>query len=428
MLRGPWAWRDKWRLYAGAAVALTALLAVLVLVVPGGSGPAHQLLVEDPTPTATTEVTPTPDSTPQSSASAEASLPSPQASGSVTPSEPAKIVTVSSAAMLPEAYVDSAFGQGQDALVQAHTSPGTSWDPCYYWDRGQAPQPEATLSRSWSWSGEVMVNEVLMRHSSAADAAKVLTQCADTRSRSGSLTTSTLDVADGGFLVRDAHPLFIAQYAGARLGSSLVLLAWLQSGPVPTDQAPVLRALRAAVDRATGGATGSAHGGPSPQPLDALRGMISRTQLPTVSWGPELDWVSDAATRPEERILTCKPWEPGGSALATVDTPYTRRFTNGFYSDPVSPESLHVTRGHAKDVADAEEQFTACKGDRPTIPDLGDDAFSAGSPGGHAEEPTRILIRAGATFYVLQLNFVQGKDPLAVGRAVVAVDDTRPTS
>lgn len=420
-MQGPWDWRSRWRLYAGAGAGLGALIVTLVLVVPGDGAARQQLVAADPSSTPSAAPSPTATPTPEPTPTA---TPTPTPPAVASPSAgPRPSVRVASSALLSQRYVEETFGQGRPALVQGVPGIAASWARCPWY---AGPHFEDVLSRSWSWSGEVAVTELVGRLDSAADAEKVLAECLSAKHREAATnaTATRLDVADGGTLLRTSNPYFIAQLAGARVGNAVVLLSWLQSGPVPTDEAPIERALRDAVARATGGEEGP----PSPVAAvrvpDAVRGMISRTQLPEVRWGRELDWLFD--TPAYAATLQCTSHNGEGPDLSTVDTALTRKFSNGPYSDVVMPEQLEVTRGHARDAADAEQRFTACRGDRPTIPDVGDDAFYAPSDVGHPESPGRVFVRAGATFYVLSLNFIREKDYVAVARAVVAADDTRP--
>ncbi len=196
MLRGPWAWRTKWRLYAGAAAALGALLVTLAVVVPRGDTSPDQLIAAEPTPTVNTEVTPTSAPTPTPEASPDASESPPAAS-------PAPTLNVTQRAMLSDQYVTEAFGRGHAALVQRATTQGSQW-VCLDPHGKQGPYPSTALSRSWAWAGETGVAEVLAEYESVSDARKGLAACGDAdRFHSDAARSTAVDVADGAFILRD---------------------------------------------------------------------------------------------------------------------------------------------------------------------------------------------------------------------------------
>jgi len=304
--------------------------------------------------------------------------------------------------MLSHDYVSATFGQRRPALAQQSDEAGPQWT-C------DAARPVKELSRSWAWTGETGVAEVLAEYDGAPEGAKQLAACRE-EPLSEAAVRRDVDVADGGFLAWDRRTYTTVQLAGARVGGGLVLLSWVQSGPVPSSDDALLTALRAAVARATGGDQRAPGRATTPATPDLLRGMVSRTQLSDPAW-PRLDWLHDDVWTALEHAGRCG--DPI-TRLESVTTPVYRVFV----ASP-GPGEVVVSRGRVADVADAERQFAACKGDRPTVPDVGDDGFRTST-----ENNEHLFVRAGATFYVVWLKRMPTQDLVAVGRAVVAADTT----
>lgn len=395
-LRGPW------RRYAGASAALVLLVIVVVLAVPKSDQTQDRLLAEDPSPTPTAALDPTPSATPSATASPDASA---EASGSASSQAAPARPQLDAEHMLSRPFVDHAFGGGQRG--QAEDWEGTYGAPLACWPPFEARASWASLTRTWMWPGEVVVGETLARLGTVDDAREGLAHCRRTgpNGQPDGAATRSLSVGDQAYVAIDRKELYVQMHAGARVGRDLVLLQWRQPGPV-NDTAALERALFAAAERVLGHDEPSPVQGPAPQPAAAFRGFLTHSQVRAASQDPRWNgqaWRAD--TRSDTGPLCLEP-----DVRLVVDGPtYERRWYGGVLN-AMDYNEVRELIAHAVDEEAAERDFAACRDAASRsdpgfttfapVPGLGDDAFRTESMDLDGSTVT-VFVREGSTYLVL---------------------------
>lgn len=441
LLRGPWGWRAKWQLYAGAATALVGLVVAFMLVVPGGGGSTDQLLAEDPTPTATLDGAATPTSSPNESAT---TVPKDSTEPPRTTPKPSAEPTfaVSADAMLSDRYIADTFGGGLRAAVRGqgtdHTTPERESDfvmggqhSCLQW-LGEGVAPLTSLaSREWSWPGETVAAEHLAEAESLTSAQERFAICADptakgfdrdypTLAEAGHRTTRSLDLGDEAYLATVRRSLETSAYAGARKGSFLVVVTWRVSGSVPTTDA-LERVLGDALRNALGQEVGSSRPAADVTRDDELQGFPTRDTLPEVYTGQEsLIWQGDL--RWSEPMFPC----PGGEvSLATEEPPITRGWS-AVDTFGNSPATVRIALARAAAGGETEASFDACRKEYgrhdyevTDMEDLGDDAFVAWDWTAQTFPSSYGYARVGSHYIEVDGSWLSTDDLIVVLRAAV---------
>lgn len=345
---------------------------------------------------------------------------SPRPSGSPAGSPAPTVAAVSPALLLGTAFAEESFGGGQPALVQNYDDKEPLLGSCL---PQLAPlRAVRSTGRSWSWPDEVVAGETLLELGSAEEASQRFQECADPTSRQYDQTSQPigepLDVADGGFLVQERHPLFRQMHAGAQVGRFLVVLQWRQSGRV-TSTEPLVQALRAAVAKATGGAPLDATAADPQEPAPELRGYLTRAGFPAgiaglSDGGMPYEWRRDrsaAATR-----IDCGS---KGTALSTAAPPVWRTWSAVAY-DAVGP-STSLAVAAAPESTDAASDFALCRAAQDytaePVPGLGDEAYFLNTDTGNGER--ELYVRSGATYLVLRATWSDRPTLEALGQAAL---------
>lgn len=376
------------------AVRATSVAAGVVVLIAGltsgvlgsrGVGPADFLAgPDDPAPT-----------------TAPRGEPSANPSVSSSPAVGARVT--SKDLLLGTPFMETTFAQSRAALVQPYRD-GRAAPPigtCLSSARGSAVRP--FVGQTWSWPNEVVVQELVLEHASAADAQAALDACkaAPRRFQEGDpgMLSRRLAVGDSGFLTQHRYQLYRQLHAGARVGDLLVLVIWTQSGRV-SSTAPLERALEAAVSKVERRPLLKPVPAASQQPAEEVQGYLSRGQLAASNRaeGPYV-WLSDVPQRatPERAAtdLECTS-RPDGAVLRTQTAPVRRLW--GQVRNDGSVAQVTLTVSVAADLEMAEEQFSACRADGASVEPagLGDDAFQTEADDDGAVD---LFVRVGSTYF-----------------------------
>lgn len=400
-MRGPWDWRSRWRVYAGAGAGLVALVVTLVLVVPGGGGSDDRLVADEATPTATATASPTPSA-------------SPTVRGTGSPAPARRVPTMGVEHLLSTSFVDEAFGQGRESLVATVQYAGAQL-AC--WAFGQTPVWDVRVARAWSWPDEVLVRETLVTLPTEAAARSRLASCRTLgpNYEADPSAARSLELGDEAYLATRRDELQSQVYGGVRLGRALVLLSWNQSGRIE-DSEPMERALQAATHKVLGGEEGTPVAATAMDHPEALRGFLDHRALLAFTrehgetWDG-LSWRSDG--RLEAARFPCD--DARERWLPTSERPVRREWLGGALNGDDYRQVVLVAAA-AEDESSAEQDFAACReaaGGRP-IANLGDEAFLAdwSVP---SNEPW-VFVRSGARYLVVSAHFLLD-DPSPIARA-----------
>ncbi|MDP9182647.1 MAG: hypothetical protein M3P04_07725 [Actinomycetota bacterium] len=343
--------------------------------------------------------------------------------------------------MLTDRYVEQAFGGGRDAVTLrsdvVHTGAVRG---CLHLVAGDTRSvgPDAIAYRSWSWPDEVVVAENLDRESTLDAARARFAVCGDPGHDDfdpvergaimGAVSTrrEVLDVGDDAFLVEVHWDMDTALFAGARLGRSIVLLSWRQSGPIDST-APLVAALRAAVARATGEQQPDPRPGGMQEPQAALKGFLTRAALAATVDAERLEWSHD--WRSDTTGLTCAQ-----GTVDTIDRPAGRRWEGASNGD-IPGHRIGLAIAHARDISGAEQGFTACRehyrqaaqpsdegnvdidGPPRDMDGVGDEAFAVSTDGNGTS--FRLMVRSGASYMVLDATWLTMQQCVALAQAAL---------
>jgi hypothetical protein len=407
---------------------------LVVLTAPDSHHDREQLIAEDPAPppSATQPPSTAPTNEPAASATAaSASSSSTSPAPRATPEAAPAVVKVDDSDLLTDEYVAQAFAQGRatefvwrfggvPSSQEAFLVPLTC-----YWDDAPATlhHPRVVVARAYSWPNELVATTLLSLESSETNAEERFRYCSDpgsARFDAGPRPTLTpLDVGDEGFLLARRDELGSQTYAGARVGSSLVLVDVRRSGGIGST-APVVAALRGALRKATGQAQGAPVALPAEDVPDPLRGYLSRTQLPApYDPGRGLHWLWDV--RREVSAITC-----GSSQMAVEERPVTRHWGS---RSGVENEFIDLDIATLTGESEPSAEMTRCRqaweatGERTSdFTEVGDDGFTVSQ---HQDFPgysvgwSMVVFRSGGTVVVLD-----GGDIDAMGQIGQAVLDS----
>jgi hypothetical protein len=434
ILRGPWGLCTRWRLYAGATAGLTAVLAALVLVMPGDP-PARDLLVaDDPTPTfaSTASAEPTPSPSPRETVSdSPTAEPSPETANASTgsPVPLARIAGAETRLLLSNDFVARSFAQGRTAQVSTKTQ--STWGPlwsCY------APQSAAPVTRAvtrvWSWSGEITLDETIGEHPSVEAARSQFGDCAaEERLVDGLMLDGSRrpEIGDEAYLFRRGQENTTAIFGGARVGRYLVVIDWRQGGSASSMDV-VEHALRAAVAKASGQSEGDEAAGPAPTTAAAFDGMLTQGDLGPWSDRPwEDDW------RQEDSTIACT-----GAYAMPISSSVSRGWAGEFATSASEPRSVYltrltITRSRASDPSTAAADFEACRASITSadsggkvivedVPGVGDAAFRIKQHDERWPEGGWLWVRAAGTYVVVITPDVDEEADVDLARTVIQRD------
>lgn len=368
----------------GTSAAIVAVVLALVLVAPGG-GSTDQLVAEEPTATASAQPTPTtttaPTPTAQSSASTtETAAPGASAEAPTSSPSSSREPVADASLLLTTSWVDATFGHGRH-LARVY---GGGYDPCSF----EVPRP-ASAERGWAWPDETMVLEELSTTRSEADAGRLYDACTDPRLHPADsidpVRSRGLALGDEALVIRTERALVVETVGAARVGRTVVLVTWKQSGKVESD-APAEGMLRAAVAKLLGWQLPAPSTSPAPEPAPAVMGYLGTGDVRTY-------WRDDGLV---ERLSCPATDAPRRGAVLDLAAPAARRT---WFHGVTEPEfSWSFTRGRAANPDDAASAFASCRGaqESTALRNVGDEAFCTIDEGGMG---VRCLARAGSTYY-----------------------------
>jgi hypothetical protein len=398
--------RRRAALLSGTAVGTVAVVAAGLLVLgPDHRTGRHDLLSDDPTATATAPPPPAPAS-PTATSTASAA---PSASAAV-PSGPstapgARPLTVATASLLSDDYLEQAFGGGQaaDSTTLTDPLPGVVRSCYHVLLADQAP--DRFVARTWAWPGEVAVAEVLAQEPTAEAAAARSASCTDPGSRDFD-RDATYYPSDNGDPVVSHVDL---QEHGT---GTVVVLTWRETGTIGSADG-FRRALQAAVRKAAGAAEGTPLAVPAVQVPDLLAGFLSHRALPH-----DTPWIHDALD--DHDALQC-----GSTSVPTTEAPVARQWARTSNGEPETNLSVEVRVGRAADASTAGAGLAACRqgyvdagqpvsSSSPTAP--GDESFLV-TP---APDLQVLVVRSGSTYLEVTCAAQQYEDLEKVARDSLA--------